>query len=33
MLPLWEVRDPRVARRPPLIVTLLVLANVFAFIG
>jgi membrane associated rhomboid family serine protease len=33
MLPLGEVRDPRVVRRPPLVIVLLVLANLFAFIG
>ena len=33
MLPLGEVRDPRVVRRPPLVVSALLLANLFAFIG
>jgi membrane associated rhomboid family serine protease len=32
MLPLGEVRDPRVVRRPPLVVGALVLASFFAFI-
>lgn len=33
MLPLGEVRDPTLARRPPTVVATLLVANLFAFIG
>lgn len=32
MLPLREVRDPSIPRRPPLVVVMLIVVNVFAFL-